>query len=100
MAEGTGSDSARRWRDKYLDLLDSHEKLKNSSELQHDQMRRGLVMVSLLAEGQAAHSQVSASFQRLQQESHAIRSSLLAQQQNSFNAGYNDDYDALQDLRQ
>ncbi|UXD89176.1 GGDEF domain-containing protein [Thalassolituus hydrocarboniclasticus] len=54
MAEGTGSDSARRWRDKYLDLLDSHEKLKNSSELQHDQMRRGLVMVSLLAEGQAA----------------------------------------------
>jgi diguanylate cyclase len=54
MAEGTGSDSARRWRDKYLDLLDSHEKLKNSSEQQHDQMRRGLVMVSLLAEGQAA----------------------------------------------
>ncbi|PHS65293.1 MAG: hypothetical protein COB09_05880 [Thalassobium sp.] len=54
MAEGAGSDSARRWRDKYLDLLDSHEKLKNTSEQQHDQMRRGLVMVSLLAEGQAA----------------------------------------------
>ncbi|MDK2779213.1 MAG: GGDEF domain-containing protein [Pseudomonadota bacterium] len=52
MTEGAGS-SARRWRDKYLDLLDSHEKLKNSSEQQHDQMRRGLVMVSLLAEGQS-----------------------------------------------
>lgn len=53
MAEGSGASSARRWRDKYLDLLDSHEKLKNTSEQQHDQMRRGLVMVSLLAEGQA-----------------------------------------------
>jgi len=53
MAEGTGASSARRWRDKYLDLLDSHEKLKTSTEQQHDQMRRGLVMVSLLAEGQS-----------------------------------------------
>lgn len=53
MTEGAGSSSARRWRDKYLDLLDSHEKLKQSSEQQHDQMRRGLVMVSLLAAGQS-----------------------------------------------
>ena len=55
MAEGAGSTSARRWRDKYLDLLDQHEKLKHSAEEEHDQMRRGLVMVSLLAEGQSGN---------------------------------------------
>lgn len=53
MAQGAGSDSARRWRDKYLNLIDEHEKLKRSSAQDLDQYRRGLVMVSLLAEGQA-----------------------------------------------
>ncbi len=51
MAAGAG-DSARRWRDKYLDLVESHEQLKHSSEESQDQLRRALVMVSLLAEGQ------------------------------------------------
>ncbi|MAY01219.1 MAG: hypothetical protein CMI08_18830 [Oceanospirillaceae bacterium] len=55
MTEGAGSTSARRWRDKYLDLLDQHEKLKTTAEEQHDQMRRGLVVVSLLAEGQSGN---------------------------------------------
>ena len=54
MAQGAGSDSARRWRDKYLNLIDEHEKLKRSSAQDLDQYRRGLVMVSLLAEGQAS----------------------------------------------
>ncbi|WP_430460671.1 diguanylate cyclase [Thalassolituus sp. LLYu03] len=53
MSEGTEASSARRWRDKYLDLLDGHEKLKTTAEQQQEQLRRGLVMVSLLAEGQA-----------------------------------------------
>src|SRR5690606_22958937 len=53
MTEGSGAEATRRWRDKYLDLLDRHEKLKRNQEHQHDQMRRGLVMVSLLAQGQA-----------------------------------------------
>lgn len=55
MAEGSGADAARRWRDKYLNLLDTHDKLKKTTDQQHDQMRRGLVMVSLLAEGQAGN---------------------------------------------
>ena len=55
MAEGSGADAARRWRDKYLNLLDSHDKLKKQTDQQYDQMRRGLVMVSLLAEGQAGN---------------------------------------------
>lgn len=45
--------SINKWRDKYLDLLDSHDLLEKSSESTRDQMRRALVMVSLLAEGQA-----------------------------------------------
>jgi len=52
MADGSNSDSARRWRDKYLNLMDEHDKLVRSSEENQDHMRRGLVMVSLLAEGQ------------------------------------------------
>ncbi len=55
MAEGSGADAARRWRDKYLNLLDTHEKLKTQTDQQHDQLRRGLVMVSLLAEGQTGN---------------------------------------------
>ena len=53
MTQGGGSDSARRWRDKYLNLIEDHEKLKHSSEENLDSYRRGLVMVSLLAEGQS-----------------------------------------------
>jgi diguanylate cyclase len=45
--------SINKWRDKYLDLIDSHDQLEKSSESTRDQMRRALVMVSLLAEGQA-----------------------------------------------
>jgi len=54
MAQGAGTDSTRRWRDKYLNLIDEHEKLKRTSEEDLDHYRRGLVMVSLLAEGQAS----------------------------------------------
>ncbi|UTW48237.1 GGDEF domain-containing protein [Bacterioplanoides sp. SCSIO 12839] len=54
MAKGAGSDSARRWREKYLGLIEDHEKLKRSSEEDLDNYRRGLVMVSLLAEGQSS----------------------------------------------
>ena len=45
--------STNKWRDKYLDLIERHELLEKSSESSRDQMRRALVMVSLLAEGQA-----------------------------------------------
>tara|TARA_B100000446_G_scaffold96588_1_gene90580 strand:+ start:1692 stop:3425 length:1734 start_codon:yes stop_codon:yes gene_type:complete len=45
--------SINKWRDKYLDLIDRHDQLEKSSESNRDQMRRALVMVSLLAEGQA-----------------------------------------------
>jgi len=55
MAAGSEADAARRWRDKYLNLLDEHEKLKASSDDRSDQLRRGLLMVSLLAEGQAGN---------------------------------------------
>lgn len=45
--------SINKWRDKYLDLIDQYEQLEKSSENKQDQMRRALVIVSLLAEGQA-----------------------------------------------
>ncbi|MBL4798259.1 MAG: GGDEF domain-containing protein [Oleispira sp.] len=47
------SKSTNKWRDKYLDLIERHELLEKSSKSSHDQMRRALVMVSLLADGQA-----------------------------------------------
>ena len=50
----TNNGSVNKWRDKYLDLIEQHEKLEKSSEQKQDQMRRALVMVSLLAEGQAS----------------------------------------------
>ncbi|ASP38070.1 hypothetical protein CHH28_04965 [Bacterioplanes sanyensis] len=62
---GAAGDSVRRWRDKYLDLVDSHEKLKHNSEEQQDQLRRALVMVSLLAEGQ--ESSVDSALARLRE---------------------------------
>ena len=46
--------SVNKWRDKYLNLIEDHEKLQKSSEQKQDQMRRALVMVSLLAEGQSS----------------------------------------------
>jgi diguanylate cyclase len=45
--------STNKWRDKYLDLIERHEVLEKSSQSSHDQMRRALVIVSLLADGQA-----------------------------------------------
>lgn len=52
------SKSINKWRDKYLDLIERHEQLEKSSESNRDQMRRALVMVSLLAEGQAENIDV------------------------------------------
>ncbi len=52
----TGDQSEKsidKWRNKYLDLIEKHEHLEQSSECKQDQLRRALVMVSLLAEGQA-----------------------------------------------
>lgn len=54
MVDVSENDTTKYWRDKYLDLLDDHDKLKKSADTSQEQMRRGLVMVSLLAEGQAA----------------------------------------------
>ncbi len=45
--------STNKWRDKYLNLIEKHEQLEQGSEQKQDQLRRALVMVSLLAEGQA-----------------------------------------------
>ena len=45
--------SINKWRNKYLDLIEKHEQLEKGSESKQDQLRRALVMVSLLAEGQA-----------------------------------------------
>lgn len=52
MTRSTEADSAKRWRDKYLALVEQHDRTSQHQETQHDQLRRGLVMVSLLAEGQ------------------------------------------------
>lgn len=43
----------KKWRNKYLDLIDKYDQLEKSSEKKQDQMRHALVVVSLLAEGQA-----------------------------------------------
>jgi diguanylate cyclase len=45
--------SINKWRNKYLDLIEKHEQLEQGSEQKQDQLRHALVMVSLLAEGQA-----------------------------------------------
>lgn len=42
-----------KWRDKYLDLIEQYDQLEKSSESRQDQMRRALVIVTLLAEGQS-----------------------------------------------
>lgn len=52
--EGDNSEkSISKWRNKYLDLIEKHEQLEQGSEQKQDQLRRALVMVSLLAEGQS-----------------------------------------------
>ena len=52
--EGDNSEkSINKWRNKYLNLIEQHEQLEQGSERKQDQLRRALVMVSLLAEGQA-----------------------------------------------
>jgi diguanylate cyclase len=50
-SDNSGKDS-HKWRDKYLDLVERSEQYEKSSERKQDQMRRALVVVSLLAEGQ------------------------------------------------
>jgi diguanylate cyclase len=45
--------ASHKWRDKYLDLLEQYERYEKISERKQDQMRRALVIVSLLAEGQS-----------------------------------------------
>ncbi len=44
--------NASRWRNKYLDLIERHEQLIKSNDSKQDQMRRALMVVALLAEGQ------------------------------------------------
>ena len=44
----------QQWRDKYLALHAKHEQLKLQTGDKTEQLRRGLVMVSLLAEGQSS----------------------------------------------
>ncbi|MGK0248239.1 MAG: diguanylate cyclase [Oleispira sp.] len=52
-ASDNSSKDTHKWRDKYLDLIEQHEQYEKSSERKYDQLRRALVVVSLLAEGQA-----------------------------------------------
>jgi len=52
-ASDNSGKTINKWREKYLDLIEQHEQLEKSSESKQDQMRRALVVVSLLAEGQA-----------------------------------------------
>jgi diguanylate cyclase len=51
-SHNSGKDT-HKWRDKYLDLIEQYEQYEKSSERKQDQMRRALVVVSLLAEGQS-----------------------------------------------
>jgi diguanylate cyclase len=51
-SDNSGKDT-HKWRDKYLDLIDQYEQYEKSNERKQDQMRRALVIVSLLAEGQS-----------------------------------------------
>jgi diguanylate cyclase len=45
---------AERWRDKYLTLLEQHEQASEQAATAQARLRRALVMVSLLAEGQGS----------------------------------------------
>lgn len=53
MANNSERDASSYWRDKYLNLLNDFERLEAASNQKHDAMRRGLVITSLLAEGQS-----------------------------------------------
>ncbi len=46
------ADDAESWRSKYLDALDAQEQLEQQSRNQYQLMRRALVQLSLLADGQ------------------------------------------------
>lgn len=52
MATNSGNDASTYWRDKYLSLLDNFETLEAQQNSQYEVLRRGLVVTSLLAEGQ------------------------------------------------
>lgn len=46
------ADDAEAWRSKYLDALDTQEQLEQESRHQYQMMRRAMVQLSLLADGQ------------------------------------------------
>ena len=54
MAQDSSNDS-RYWRDKYLDLVNEHDGLKQKTA-KHDLLRRALVVTSLLGTGKTAKS--------------------------------------------
>jgi diguanylate cyclase len=49
---GRSDDKNSNWREKYLDALDQQEKIEKSLAVQHELLRRALVRVSVLADGQ------------------------------------------------
>lgn len=53
MANNSERDASNYWRDKYLALLDKYEQQEQTLSSRHEIMRRGLVVTSLLAEGQS-----------------------------------------------
>lgn len=65
MALSKATNPDQQWRDKYLALHEKHERLQSQLGDRTEQLRRGLVMVSLLAEGQS--DQVDTSLQELRE---------------------------------
>lgn len=53
MTKDTGTDPTRYWRDKYLDLLDEHEKLESKSQQQEENLRRALLVTTAIAQSQS-----------------------------------------------
>jgi len=72
MAVGRQASPEQQWRDKYLALQEKYEKLKHQVGIRNDQLRRGLVMVSLLAEGQSGKLDI-----QLEELREAMRGSTL-----------------------
>jgi len=72
MAAGRQASPEQQWRDKYLALQEKYEKLKHQVGIRNDQLRRGLVMVSLLAEGQSGKLDI-----QLEELREAMRGSTL-----------------------
>lgn len=54
MAAAKQGSSEQQWRDKYLSLNEKYDKLKLQVGTRNEQLRRGLVLVSLLSEGQSS----------------------------------------------